>query len=212
VDEVVDYYRDLFNGAGLPFHPRSNALAATIFGDAPECDLIILIRKSAAGAGVQITCSNKAHTAAREKAEKRGLEGQARFDEPVYPKPRIALPPLVWPDWLTSCDPAATPEVQAGVDRFKLKFLKAEFTTRQDRDAIQDFYADLLNAHGYPVWVESSRLTPSDHSAVLEGVHYFDAEPRTAVLDSCGIDARGQRHPRGVAYHCASPVGAVHRR
>ncbi len=52
-----------------------------------------------------------------------------------------------------------------------------EFTSTQDRETIQTFYADLLNAHDYPVWIRSAILTPKDRPAVVEGVHYFNGKP-----------------------------------
>jgi hypothetical protein len=168
--ETIEYYHGLFDREGLTFHPVTNALTTSIRGAAPECSLEILLHAMARSTSVQITCiawsTGDPH-----------LQAQAKFDQPVYPKARAPIPPLAWPDWLTTCEPGSTPEIQNGVDRFKLKFLKAEFTSGQDRETIQTFYAGLLNAHDYPVWIRSSSLTPKDHTAVVEGVHYFNDNP-----------------------------------
>ncbi len=168
VAEIVEYYQGLFEGAGLTFHPVKNAMTTTIRGAPAECSLEIELHGMGAITSVSITCS--AWTTGH-------MQGQAKFDQPVYPKAKAPLPPLAWPDWLVSCDPAESPEIQKGVDRFKLRFLKAEFTTRQDRESIQAFYADLLNAHDYPVWIRSSGLTPPDRVAVVEGLHFLAGNP-----------------------------------
>ena len=105
------------------------------------------------------------------------LDHQAKYDQPVYPKAKPAVPPLAWPDWLTTCDPGISPEIQSGVDQFKLRYFKAEFTSHQDRESIVDFYANLFNAHDYPVWIRSSKITPRDKPALVEGQHFFGEKP-----------------------------------
>ncbi|MGO9260302.1 MAG: hypothetical protein ACLQU1_28945 [Bryobacteraceae bacterium] len=199
--EVVEYYHGLFDGAGLTFHPVANALTTTIRGAAPECSLEIVIQGLGARTSVQVTCSAWA-------SQSEHLQAQAKFDRPVYPQPRVpgpaGTPPLVWPDWLTTCEPDAAPEIQKGVDQFKLRFLKVEFTSLQDRDAIEEFYADLLNAHDYPVWVRSSKLTPRDKTAVVEGRHFFGGKPGprfdihvqlTPVNGAIQVELRMTAHP-----------------
>jgi len=179
-DEVVEHYRALFATAGLPFHPGSNPLATTIRGSLEECDLSIGIGHSKTGTSVTVMCTawpNHMSPAARREAEAKGIEGQAKFDRPVYPKPRPPIPPLAWPDWLTTCDPGITPEIASGVDRFRSKFLKAEFVSPQSRDAVLAFYTDLLNSHDYPVSLRSSPITPPGKKVLVDGQHFFGERP-----------------------------------
>ena len=197
-DDVIEYYRGLFEQAGLTFHPVKDGLGTTIRGAPPECSLDIVIQAMGRNTSVAVTCSAWASG---------HMEGQAKYDNPVYPKPRAPLPPLVWPDWLTTCDPAAAspgPEIQKGVDRFKVRYLKAEFTTQMDREAIMNFYADLLNAHDYPVWIRSSSVQPRDHTMVVEGQHFFGDKPGprfaihvqlTPAGDAVQVELRISAHP-----------------
>jgi hypothetical protein len=159
--ETIEYYHGLFDREGLVFHPVASSMTTTIRGAASECSLEIILHGMGRNTSVQIACIAWS-TGSSE------MQGQAKFDRPVYPKARAPIPPLAWPNWLTTCEPGSTPEIQNGIDRFQQKFLKAEFTSTQDRETIQAFYADLLNAHDYPV---------SIRSPVVEGIHYFNSNP-----------------------------------
>ena len=68
-----------------------------------------------------------------------------KFDTPVYPQPKAPQPPLTWPSWLVRVDGAALP-VEKSAGR-----LSSSFLSKPTRDAIQYFYANLLNSHGYRV-------------------------------------------------------------
>ena len=197
LDQVVAYYRGLLEGAGLAAHPVTNALTTTIRGAAQECSLEITIQGMMRSTSVQVSC---------RAWESQGdhLQSQSKFDKPVYPGPKVAVPPLAWPEWLTSCDPGASPEIQKGVDQFKLRYFKAEFTSHMDRDAILEFYAGLLNANSYPVWVRSSAITPRDKKAVVEGQHFFGEKPGpwfgirvqlTPVGNTLQVELRITAHP-----------------
>jgi hypothetical protein len=72
-------------------------------------------------------------------------------------------------------------KIRSGVDRFKLKYLEAEFDSGQDRAAIQQFYVELLKAHDYPVTMESSPITPRERPAVVEGTRTFDGARRFVI-------------------------------
>jgi hypothetical protein len=170
LEQTIEYYHGLFDRAGLTFHPVASSLTTSIRGAAPECSFEVLIHGMGRTTSVEVTCIAWASGSSE-------MQNQAKFDKPVYPKARAPIPPLAWPDWLTTCESSASPEIQSGVDRFKLKFLKVEFTSGQDRETIQSFYADLLNAHDYPVAMRSSSLTPKDHLAIVEGAHYFNGRP-----------------------------------
>ncbi len=169
-----------------------NPITKPLRSAAPECDLLIQIRASDSGTAVQVDCAAKSQPGAsvtgpvvappttravREtEARKKIPDNMAEFDRPVYPRPRPPMPPLVWPRWLVSSDGVPL-EPHKGVDRFKLNYWSAEFTSASDRAAILGFYADLLNANGYPVWVQSSAITPPNRTTLVEGVHYFDTKP-----------------------------------
>lgn len=171
LDEVIAFYRGMFDARRLAFHPVQNSMTTTIRGAAEECSLEITLQQMTSGTSVRIMCS------AWASGPNKPLDTQAKYDRPVYPKAKPAVPRLAWPDWLTTCDPAATPEIVSGTDQFELRYMKAEFNTLQDRESIQDFYADLLNAHDYPVWIRSSKITPKDRAVVVEGQHYFGEKP-----------------------------------
>jgi hypothetical protein len=67
------------------------------------------------------------------------------------------------------------------VDRFKLEYLVTEFDSAQEREAIQQFYAGLLNSNGYPVTIQTSPITPPERRAVVEGTHTFDGARRFVI-------------------------------
>jgi hypothetical protein len=172
-EEVVGHYKELFTAAGLPFFPHKDPITISISGSPPECNVLIQIRKFAGATQVNVTCSA---VLAHKTTEADVIRSMEKFDQPVYPTAPPRIPPLTWPSWLGPCDGAPV-EVHTGVDRFKLNYMKAEFTSSLERAAIQSFYADLLNSHGYPVSMQSSPITPRDRTALVEGARYFSGPP-----------------------------------
>lgn len=173
---VITHYHGLLVTAALRYRQTVEGGVTSIRTAALECDVLVQIRPQGAGTFVQVDCTARgpvdpAAITAAAKGDK-GLQGMEKYDRPVSPQSRPHLPPLVWPSWLISCDGGAL-EVYKGVDVFKLSFLKAEFDSTSDRAAIQAYYADLLNSHGYPVSMQSSRITPLDRKALVEGIHLY---------------------------------------
>ncbi len=96
LEQTIDYYHGSFDRAGLTFHPVASSLTTSIRGAAPECSFEVLIHGMARSTSVEVTCIAWS-TGSSE------MQSQAKFDKPVYPKARAPLPPLAWPDWLTTC-------------------------------------------------------------------------------------------------------------
>jgi hypothetical protein len=176
--DVIAHYGELFAAQGVPFHPEMYGVAAVIRGNVPGCGLTIQVRKRAAGTSVQITATQRPIIPKITEQDVRGA--MQKYDQPVYPTPKAPLPALRWPSWLTACDEIA-PEIRSGVDRFKSNYLEADFHSAQDREAIQQFYVELLNSHGYPVTVESSPVTPPERPAVVVGTRNFDGARRFEI-------------------------------
>jgi hypothetical protein len=169
--DVIAHYGELFAAQGVPFHPEMYGSAAVIRGDVPGCGLTIQVRKRAAGTSVQITATQRPLVPKITGQDIRGA--MQKYDQPVHPTPKAPLPALQWPSWLTACDEIA-PEIRSGVDRFKLNYLESGFNSAQAREAIQQFYVELLNSHGYPVTMESSPITPPERPTVVVGTRNFD--------------------------------------
>jgi hypothetical protein len=216
--EVTAHYAKLFEAAGLPFHPNWDGMGTSIRGSASECELLIQIRKQRAGTQVDVSCAARMAPAAAPaprpadpapppRAEVKGYDGSVRnmekFDQPYYPKRRMPMAPLRWPAWLVNCDGGSL-DVQKGVDQFKLKFMKAEFTSQFERGEIQAYYAKLLTTHGYRIQMQSSPITPRGRKALVEGAYYVDEEPGsrfviradlTPVGESVHVELRITAHP-----------------
>jgi hypothetical protein len=176
--DVIAHYGELFAAQGVPFHPEMYGAAAVIRGDVPGCGLTIQVRKRAAGVSVQITATQRPIIPKiTEQDIRRGMQ---KYDQPVYPTPRAPIPALRWPSWLTACDDIA-PKIRSGVDRFKLNYLESDFDSAQAREAIQQFYVELLNSHGYPVTMESSPITPPERPAVVVGTRNFGGARRFVI-------------------------------
>jgi hypothetical protein len=119
-----------------------------------------------------------------EDAEQKGRQrdlGMAKFDQPNYPKPKPPLPPLAWPGWLVRCDGAPLRN-QKGVDRFKLNYLVAEFTSPSDPAEVHTFYADLLNANGYPVEFQSGLASQRTGLGWIQGTYYAGEKPGPGLV------------------------------
>ena len=171
-EDVLAHYQKIFAAAGLPFFPDKDPIATSINGETGTCDLHIRISRFHGSTIVNVTCSSPRSRHAQEA----GMRAMKRFDEPVYPTPRTELPPLAWPSWLVRSDGAVL-ETRSGIDRFKLNYLEADFTSADTRPALQAFYTRLLSEHGYPVGLGSSPILPRDRTAVVEGVRYIGAQP-----------------------------------
>ena len=150
--DILAHFRTLFASAGLPFEPDPMGHGFLIRAAAPECDLDISIRRRDPETTVKVTCSPRleanermANLRAQERAEHAQSDPMKKFDTPVYPQATAAVPPLTWPSWLVRVDGARLP-----VEKFP-GLLKSSFTSMPTREAIQAFYADLLNAHNYRV-------------------------------------------------------------
>jgi len=150
--EVLAHFRTLFASAGLPFQPSPAGFGFLIRAAAPECDLDISIRRRDPDTAVKVTCSPRLASTeqmtdlrAQQRAEHAQGDPMAKFDAPVYPRPKAAIPPLTWPAWLVRVDGA-----RLSVEKFP-GMLKSSFTSSPTREAIQAFYANLLRAHGYRV-------------------------------------------------------------
>ena len=90
-----------------------------------------------------------------------------KYDQPVYPAPRVPLPALSWPSWLVGYGAEGSP-VRRGVDQFRNQYLESDLDSTEARGAIQAFYSGLLNAHEYRVTMESSPITPPGKPALVE--------------------------------------------
>jgi hypothetical protein len=175
VTDVVAHYGELFAEQGVRFRPGMYGTTAVIHGDVPGCGLSIRVRKKAAGASVQITATQRPIIPKVTQQDIRHAMG--KYDQPVYPTPKTAMPALRWPSWLTTCDDVDA-KIRRGVDHFKLEYLETEFDSAQERDAILQFYVDLLNSNGYPV---GSPVTPSERPAWVEGTRTFDGARRFVI-------------------------------
>jgi len=103
----------------------------------------------------------------RDEDSRKRTQSMAKYDQPVLPGHQPRPPALVWPAWLVRIDGAPL-AVEKGVDEVKLNILKSSYATYQDRNAIQSFYADLLNSHGFPVWMQSNAAWPKDRKAWID--------------------------------------------
>jgi len=200
--DVIAHYQKLFETAGLPFHANFDGVGTTVRGTAPEGDLLILIRPQGKGTAVRVDVAVKspelkaAPAAAPPptplptqappppRAERTGREhvqNMEKYDQPMRPPRRPPPPALAWPPWLVHID-GANLEIQKGVDQVGLKILKCSYATYADRNAIQSFYAALLNANGYRVRSQSSASWPTTSKAWIEASdHEIGEGPRIEI-------------------------------
>ena len=148
--DILAHFRTLFASAGLPFQADPMGHGFLIRAAAPECDLDISIRRRDPDTTVKVTAPRGSKPTsgwlrAQERAEHAQSDPMKKFDTPVYPQAKAAVAPLTWPSWLVRVDGARLP-----VEKFP-GLLKSSFTSMPTREAIQAFYADLLNAHNYRV-------------------------------------------------------------
>ena len=180
--DVLSHFRALFRSAGLTFEPDPMGGGFLIRAAAPECDLDISIRRRDSYTEVKVNCSPRlaanqhmADLRAQEKAEHAQSDPMKKFDTPVYPQPKAALPPLTWPSWLVRVDGAALP-IQKSSGR-----LSSSFVSQPTRDAIQYFYANLLSSHGYRV-TQGLAAVPEKSGAWVQGSSDADQLGRRVVI------------------------------
>jgi len=190
--EILEHYRKLFEGAGLPFHPNSDGIGTSIRAEAPECDLLIQIRSRAEGAFVDVNCSAKTAPSASSSPDVVKVVSGRPQSPASPPQPHTGsvdfmqmhrekaaemglgvhrehhdapAPPLVWPSWLTHVNGAAV-HAASGLDQAKNAMLTARYTTNVPMTEIYSFYRELLNAHEYPA--RSSMSTGQTTTGVVQ--------------------------------------------
>jgi hypothetical protein len=191
LDEMVAFHRGLFAAQAIPFRPEMYGSSAVIRANPEGCGLTIQIRQKKSGTAVQITATERpVIPRVTESDVRRSME---KYDQPVYPAPRVPLPDLGWPSWLTAYDVQASP-VRKGVDQFRNQYLESEFDSTDARGAIQAFYSGLLNANEYRVTMESSPITPPGQPALVEGTHSFEHSGRFVIRVDLSPPAAGGVH------------------
>jgi hypothetical protein len=188
VDEMVAFHRGLFAAQGIPFRPEMYATAAVIRANPECCGITIQIRKTSSGTSVQITATERPPIPHLTESDiRRSME---KYDQPVYPGPRVPLPGLAWPAWLAAYGEEASP-IRKGVDQFRNQYLESEFDSTEARGSVQAFYSGLLNANAYRVTMESSPITPPGKPALVEGTHSFEHSGRFVIRVDLSPTARG---------------------
>jgi hypothetical protein len=202
--DVIAHYRKLFEGAGMEFHPNFDGVGTSVRGAAVEGDVLIVIRAQGKGTAVRVDVAAKAAPpvvppapaavpvapAARPRAERSGREhvqNMEKYDQPVRPPRRLPPPVLVWPAWLVNVDGSRL-EIEKGVDNVGLKTLHCQYSSESERNAIQEFYAGLLNGHGFPVRMNSSASWPAHLKGWVEASDHPLGEqgPRTDIRIEVG--------------------------
>lgn len=165
--DVLAHFRALFASAGLTFQSSPAGFGFLVHAAAPECDLDIVISRDP-DTNVKVTCSPRLASTeriVRQQEEERAAQARnnpmKQFDTPVFPQARAPQPQLVWPPWLVRVDGE-----RLASTRFPGQ-LKISFMSASPREAIQAFYADLLNSHGYRVTqfgslLEATTADPDD--------------------------------------------------
>ena len=124
-----------------------------------------------------------------EKAEtdsRKRVEAMEKYDQPMRPARRPPPPALAWPSWLVHIDGAPL-QIEKASDQVGLKILKCSYATYQERNAIQSFYAGLLNSHGFPVNMQSGPTWPLNRNAwVVASDHAMDEGPRIEIRIEIG--------------------------
>ncbi len=201
--DVIAHYRKLFEGAGLEFHANFDGVGTSVRGAAAEGDVLILIRAQGKGTAVRVDVTAKAAPpaaapapasipvapAVRTRAERSGREhvqNMEKYDQPVRAPQRSQAPVLVWPAWLVNVDGSRL-ETEKGVDKVGLKTLHCRYFSEAERNAIQEFYAGLLNGHGFPVRMQSSASWPGNLKGWVEASdHAIGEGPRIDIRIEVG--------------------------
>jgi hypothetical protein len=198
--EVIAHYRRLFEGAGFEFHANFDGVGTSVRAAAAEGDVLILIRAQGKGTAVRVDIAAKAAPVAapppapvvpavRARVEKSGREhvqNMEKYDQPMTPPRRPPPPALVWPAWLINVDKSRL-EIEKGVDRVGLKTLHCRYVSDAERNAIQEFYTELLNGHGFPVRMQSSAAWPAHLKGWVEASdHAIGEGPRIEIRIEVG--------------------------
>ena len=197
--DVIAHYRNLFETAGLPFHPNFDGVGTAIRGSAPEGDLLIWIRQQGKSTAVRVDVAarppeiaprpsppptppvTRKPAAREEKSGRERVQDMEKFDRPYRPPPRPPLPTLAWPAWLVRLDGERL-EGEKDVDKFGRKSLRSTYATNGERNAVQSFYADLLNSHGFPVRSQNSPSWPRNLKGWIEASdHALGEGPRIEI-------------------------------
>jgi hypothetical protein len=180
--EVIEWFRKLFAEKGLKFEPMPTGDGYFARVEASECGLSVSIRAHTghiAGdelrvTAVKVTCTaksaaNQATTwlPVKDPPAQDTTDVMKTFDKPVYPD-RKAAAALKWPSWLVAVDGDRLP-----VERLPGQ-LKSSFAAAPPRYAIEVFYADLLDAHGFRV-NKSPANSPEVFGSWVEGTADPDA-------------------------------------
>jgi hypothetical protein len=202
-NDVIAHYRKLFEEAGIEFHANFDGVGTSVRGAAAEGDVLILIRAQGKGTAVRVDVAAKAAPpaaapappaapvvpAVRPRAEKSGrdrVQDMEKYDQPMRPPRRPPPPVLVWPAWLVNVDGSRL-MVETGTDNIGLKTLHCRYWSDAERNAIQDFYAGLLNGHGFPVRMNSSASWPAHLKGWIEASdHAIGEGPRIDIRIEVG--------------------------
>ncbi len=184
--EVISYYRQLFAAARLPFRPDPMGYGFLIRAATDGCDLTIRIRNQGETSAVHVTCvalrnpaGNRAGPAdAASRSRDLAME---KFDQPVYPQPKSPRPPLSWPSWLVDVQGGRL-GVRRVAEAGGASSLQADYVAGGSRTEIQSFYADLLNANGYPVFSQSPASFRTGSRAWVEGAAHPDGQPGRRIV------------------------------
>jgi len=181
--EVIAYFKKLFAENGLKFDPMPTGDGSFARTDAPECALAVSIRTRQShladdvplDTAVKITCTEEADASqgtewrtVKDPPLPHTTDAMKKFDKPVYPD-AVAAAALKWQSWLARVDGTRLP-----VQRFS-GLLKSSFAAAPPKYAIEVFYADLLDAHGYRV-NKSPSNSPAVFGSWLEGTADPDTE------------------------------------
>jgi hypothetical protein len=191
--EVVDHYRQLFQSVGVPFRPVAMGYGFMIRAATDACELSIQIRNQNTASAVRVTCaalngrrSTSSVLDQAEKSHEKAVQSMEKYDQPVYPQPKVPGPAPAWPPWLVHLQGAHL-KIQTGAIG-QIGYLKSTFTSELPLATIQSFYADLLGANGYRVAPKSNTVLNS-RRAWVEGDVYPDGRPGPRVVIRVDITA-----------------------
>jgi len=157
--DVIAWFGKVFAEKGLKFEPLPTGDGYFVRADAPECGLAVSIRARSGrptlddppDTAVKVTCTAKGTAnqgtvwqTVKDPPVHDTTTAMKKFDKPVYPDAKASAA-LRWPSWLVAVDGGRLP-----VERLSGQ-LKSSFAAAPPRYAIEVFYADLLDAHGYRV-------------------------------------------------------------
>jgi hypothetical protein len=195
-EQIVAHYGKLFEAAKLPFHPNPDGMGTSIRAEAPECDLLIQIRRRDEGAFVKVNCSAKTQPdpaaspgdvkviSSRPQSTRIPSTAAASGRAPMIPdkfmerhRQKVADMGIHREHHDAPAPPLVWPawlgsvtgaalRPEAGVDQSKNAMLKARYTTNAPMSEIYKFYRESLQAHDYPT--RSQLSTGQTMSGVLQ--------------------------------------------